>query len=443
MRFKNKDTIFDIGLLFILTLGFFWRVLFENKFLFFGGDLEKWYFGLFNSIAHGGFLNIDTGFRALEFIFVLHFFMTAVFTYFLTRFGLNLHRLASILAATAFAFSGIFVTHVLNFPFFYSVTWLPLIFLLYLKSLKSYAKMNIVLAGIIMGLSVFTGSSYGLFYTSLIIVFYFIYGMIFLRPDIKKIFISTFLVLFIGWSIYLQSKPIFNEGLYYIQLPQFRQFIISVFLPNFYSRLSNWWEFLIYPGISVLVLAGLSLVKHKDNNYRFFLALAFISLIIFLGLSKKGFLLDAYLNHAPTLDFFNYPSRMRIIFNLSLSIMAGYGLDAFLKSAYFRYTLFICVILFILAAIVLPIYYTNIIQTFDKISIMRINALSWLFLILFINAAVMLARLEENRSAHLLAIALLALLVIDIFSFWADINPKNYGYGQDYDMPAPSIKYKL
>lgn len=482
-----KNTFIDIFLLFLLTLGFFWRLLFENKFLFFGSHIKDWYFDLFKCSTSDNFFNflknvkdlnifypfnfvlssfihfnrnIDTGFRFFEIIFIMHFFMMAVFTYLLIKIALNLHRLSSIFGALSFAFSGVFVTHILDFSFFYSVTWMPLIFLFYLKSLKSNYKRNIIFSGIIMAISMLSGNSYGLFYISIIIMVYFLFGLTLPKlADRKKVFLNSFFILFLGLFLsssffklnYLfKSKPIFEEVLYYIQLPGFKQFIISSILPDFYIRLSNWYEFFIYPGIVTLILSGLfvTVCDKSNENYKFFLIFSIVSLILFFGLSYKGILLDAYLSNVPALQFFNYPIRLRILFNFSLAITASFGMDVFVRAfkksleiIYIRYVIFITAIVTFLASIVLPVYYIKIIQEFNKIFIMRINNLSWLFIILFFTTLIMWVRVIDRRRI-VLGIILIFLLVVDIFSFWSDINPKEYMYGRDYEILAPSKTFK-
>ena len=123
---KHREIIVDNLILLFLTIVFFWRVLFENKYLFFGDNLLSFYRQFYNLSVLKGFpltlvkefglsvlypteflisflmhLSKDSnlGFRLIEMSLVFHFYLTSIFTYLLIRLGFNLNRLPSLFGA--------------------------------------------------------------------------------------------------------------------------------------------------------------------------------------------------------------------------------------------------------------------------------------------------------------------------------------------------------
>ncbi|MFC1646006.1 hypothetical protein ACFL2Y_02375 [Candidatus Omnitrophota bacterium] len=488
---KNKENITDCLILFFLTIGFFWRVIFENKFLFFSKSLisayERMYTisvsaksffsvvkafdlsifypaNLFTSLLIRFTHEVDLGFRFFEICFVAHFFLVAIFTYLLIKYGLRLSRYASLFGAIGFSFAGIFVTHILNFSFYFSLTWLPLIFLLYLKGFEKNRIRYLVLGGLIMGASVLSGSAYGIFYTSLVILAFFAYEAIFNKQiRISDLIGKTFMILFIGWFIgvvfilvdyFYNAIPIFRE-VFYVSVPKLISFYKPILFPNSYPFSENWWEINIYLGMSTLILAFASFVFLKERKQiRFFAFNFLIFTSLLLLVSKEGSFLDYYFKIFPNLDFFNFPTRMRVLSNFSLIVMSCFCIDALYNQLNRNKTkilktyitlLAICVI--VCMSILLPMHYVNEILSLDSSfkaafsvygprKFIQMNIFFWLLLITIMSLAVF--GLVLAKKSKKLIIGLIFLLVLDIFTYWSNLNPISYRYGDKWEMKPPS-----
>lgn len=482
---NKKELVLDVILLLFLTLGFFWRVLFENKFLFFGQNLIPWYTKFYYLSIRDNFLplaikefgfsifyptnfilslfinltkNMDLGFRLLEFCSILHFFLVSLFTYFLIRYGVRLSRYASLFGAICFAFSGIFVTHILNFSFFYSITWLPLILLFYLRGLDSNKKSNFIFSGLILGFSVFSGSLYGIYYSSLLLLSYSA-CVLFLdrRKNSLDLVLKTILVFISGWfmaGIYIllnyiyTGNPLFKDHLSYVAIDSNKNFFLSVLLPNLYIYFNGWWETRLYLGIPTLMFAFFAFTYIRKNKNVIYFAIVFLifSAIVFI-LSKKILIEDTYLKLKPIMEFFDYPMRLRLLSNLSLIILACFGIDGFSlcieeNKARFLRAFFYLMAFFsiIVISIILPIYYTRVIVDLNTKTFIDINNLCWFFLIFIINLIVMSLAVLNRRKALLRII--IFLLVIDIFTYWS-LSPVNYQYGYGWDIESPSAHYYI
>jgi hypothetical protein len=195
-----------IGLLGLLTLGFFWRVLFGNAWIpAGGGDLanflyptylfaaEWWRRGvvpLWNPYLFAGlpflgdiqsgifypinlltfFLSSPLSFRDMEYLSILHFFIAGMGMYFFLRFGswnlrvegrnsspLPLSRLACLAGAIAFEFSDLFITHFGNLNLIAVAAWMPLVLLFYRRAVLDRHLSSAAVSGIFLAIAFHAG----------------------------------------------------------------------------------------------------------------------------------------------------------------------------------------------------------------------------------------------------------------------------------------------
>ena len=478
---KHREIIVDNLILLFLTIVFFWRVLFENKYLFFGDNLLSFYRQFYNLSVLKGFpltlvkefglsvlypteflisflmhLSKDSnlGFRLIEMSLVFHFYLTSIFTYLLIRLGFNLNRLPSLFGAICFAFAGSFVTHILNFSFFYSITWLPLVFLLYLKGLKGKGVVILLFGGFILGLSVFTGRTYGLFYTSIVVLTFFLFNLSFIRTFNQVALIKkTVLILAIGWLIagfyatmnfFLCSKSILVDSISCISVSSNVKFLSSVLLPNLHQRFNYWWETAVYLGSPTVIFALIAIKSiKKDKIVAYFLSLCAFSFIVVLLLSNKGIVLDKYLSLVPKVEFFSFPSRLRLISNFAFIVLACFGIDAFFYSESVHNSKFFKVLIQILlafillvASVIIPIVFVKTILNFDDAAFVKLNSFFWIILISCLSLLILFLR--KFTKSKILIVTIIFLLITDIFTFWSNLNPINYRYGYGWEMKSPS-----
>jgi hypothetical protein len=189
--------MFPYIFLLVATLGFFWRILFTPdawkpagggdlvSFLFptyrfaaaslTNGDLPLW-----NPHLYGGapfladmqtglfylpnlllFLIVpDFGYKAMEWMATLHIFLAGLFMYLCLRYlepGRPLRAPAALVGALAYMFSDLFLVHFGNLNLIAVAAWLPLIFLLFWRALRSHSLGLAIGAGVVLGLSTLEG----------------------------------------------------------------------------------------------------------------------------------------------------------------------------------------------------------------------------------------------------------------------------------------------
>jgi Bacterial membrane protein YfhO len=186
-----------IAVLLLATLGYFWRILFTPdawkpagggdlvSFLFptyrfaaaslSSGDLPLWnphlYSGApFLADMQTGLFYLpnlllflifpDFSYKAMEWMAVLHIFLAGLFMYLCLRYfepGRHLRVPAALVGALAYMFSDLFLVHFGNLNLIAVAAWLPLIFLLFWRALRSRSLGLAIGAGVVFGLSTLEG----------------------------------------------------------------------------------------------------------------------------------------------------------------------------------------------------------------------------------------------------------------------------------------------
>jgi hypothetical protein len=200
MTTKRHPLIRELGaavVLLLAALGFFWRILFTPDAWkpAGGGDLVSFLFPIYRFAAasmkagnlplwnphlYGGapFLaDMQTGlfyplnqllfwllpnfaYKALEWMAVLHIFLAGFFMYLCLRYlepDRPLRLPAALAGAVAYMFSGLFIVHFGNLNLIAVAAWLPLVFLLFWRSLRTRSLGLAVAAGAAFGLSTLEG----------------------------------------------------------------------------------------------------------------------------------------------------------------------------------------------------------------------------------------------------------------------------------------------
>jgi hypothetical protein len=206
-----------MGLLALLTGGFFWRVLTESGALMpaGGGDLVSLYFPTYTYVAgqvQSGTLplwnpyifsgmplaaDVQTGlfyplnwiiylfadvskiYGALEWMLIFHYWLASVFTYLFLR-DIRLTRPAAIAGGVVFGFCGFMTAHLGHMPMVLVAAWIPLMLLLVRRALLREAFVGwawMVGAGLCMALAIFAGHvqifAYGLMASAVLGVYLF------------------------------------------------------------------------------------------------------------------------------------------------------------------------------------------------------------------------------------------------------------------------------
>src|SRR3989304_6736819 len=340
--------------------------------LFLSESLKNWHLPLWNSLITNGYPQIATingYFNPLNLIifylfpmplafnlgFALSFLITGVFTYLFTR-SMGLSKIASLLGAISFSYSGIFVTQIVHFNVVQPLAFFPVELYLtevYIQKKKSF--LGVILAFAI-GFQTLAGFYQVVLYSLIVLVLY-AFTRIFLVGEprfyrwrlilgiiaaIMGGLLISAIQLLPSWELTQMSNRKGGVGIEEIKLfpYQFKHLITFVWpyllgdprigtYPQFSKDWGIFWENTGYIGILPLLFAFLAIILgfRKNKTIQLFAILAFISLLLMLGKNSPTF----FFFQTPPLSFFRVPSRWIMFLVFSLSILAAFGFDFFWK----------------------------------------------------------------------------------------------------------------
>lgn len=390
---------------------------------------------LLANFQSGSFYPLNVLFFILPFniawslLILLSPFLGGIFLYFYLV-NLKLSKMACILGSISFAFCGFSVSWLEWGTIVHTVLWLPLILLSIDKifsSRKNFSLWNLILI-FSLSASLFAGHLQTFFYTFIISAFYLLFHFLSRKDNRKKIyFLGSILIFFVitsvQWiptlqfiSLSARSADVLNWTTSGWFLPW--QNLIQFFSPDFFGNPAtlnyfgvwNYGEFIGYVGIIPLTFAFFALFFRRDRRILFFGSAFFLSLIFALPtfIAKIPFQLNI-----PFIST-SQPTRLLFIVDFSLSVLAAFGFDYFLKSKKgFIYSLgFVSLIFVMLWSYVLFIKKG---LTVVNLSIAKQNMiLPTIILVLFVTITFVyfLAEHRRNRPIFLKIFSCLIILLI-------------------------------
>lgn len=346
---------------------------------------------------HMGFLNpanlffiVLPNYLAWSLYIVIQPFLICFFTYLYCR-KIKLTIVASLFSTFSFLLSGFVITRLIFGEYIYSFSILPLLLYLieiYVKNNKSKLILFLPLAILFLFI---TGQPQVIFYVLVVCISYLIYRCLKLQ---KNIFLFIFFIflgagfasiqlfptveLFFNSSItHLSSKFIFDRFLLPIQ------HLVSILIPNYFGNQAtyNYWghgdyiEAIGYFGLVPSFFAYLTFLNKKSNIVKFFIVALFLTVVLSLDWFGTRLVFSFPI---PILSTGN-PARILAITTFSLSILAGFGFDYWIKlkeKIIPIYKIFIfCLLIFTILAITFSYYKLGISCHNDFIANCRFIAL--------------------------------------------------------------------
>lgn len=302
----------------------------------------------------------------VQFVAIIHFFFAQFNFYTLARY-LKISSWGAIIGAITYSFAFPIVLHIIHPMIVYHLTWFPLIFYFFKKSLDNNSIKNGAIAGLIFGFTMLSGHPQVTLYFAFILGIYFVWDII---PKLLKskssefnwkasiagvltfvIAVGIFMVQFLPTNELakhsvrsvtsyekssensLQIKQIATlvqpKIFGYYDADNQTEFAISYFdtydgkeqpVKNYY-----YWETALYFGILPLILGILGMLVVKKDNFKWFL----ITIIIFGVLYALGkyFLLHRIFYYLPFFGTFRNPVRMFTFSMFGLSLFSGFAFD--------------------------------------------------------------------------------------------------------------------
>jgi hypothetical protein len=376
--------------LLLATLGFFWRILFTSdawkpagggdlvSFLFpsyrfaaaslWAGELPLWQPHLYSGapfladMQTGLFyppnlllflLAPDFVYKALEWMAVLHVFLAGLFMYLCLRYmepGRPVRVPAALLGAIAYMFSDLFIVHFGNLNLIGVAAWLPLVFLLFWRALRTRSLGWAVGAGAAFGISTLEGHLQITLYIGLALTVLAIAEAVAAHRT-RRGWVWSLLVLVIAAAVAIGlSALVLLPALEYTRLSPratlpYREAARFSLVPGllgemvvpalFSSREPSlyWgvWDRVAvgYLGIFPLILAGLAVLLWRGREIGLLVTLAIVALLLALGGESAVHGWAYWL--LPGFGQLRAPARTILLLDFALAALAAIALDRFLS----------------------------------------------------------------------------------------------------------------
>lgn len=490
------------GLLAFFTLAFFWRLVSGDVYMpADGGDLASFLFPtysfiqqnlgngmwpLWNPHLYSGapfvaevqsgilypphllrfVLGPELRYADMQWLVLLHIWWAGTTTYLLGR-GLNLGRWGAAFAATAFMFSDLFIIHFGNLNLIAVASWLPLALWGVHRSLEQSGRgtwHGAAIAGLALGIGSLAGHPQMTLYSLMAVAMWIGLWLLLTRSDGRASWrraVVTFL-LTAGVTIGLMA-PLLLPGFEFARLSERAEWryaetvsyslspaqLIGLILPNFFGRgpALHWglWPRVEmgYAGVLTLLLACAGILMRRDRLTWLLVGLAALSLAFSLGVYS---VVHGWLTWLlPGLEQLRAPARFIFVFDLSLVLLAGRGLQVMLeawsegeKAAFASFWRFCRSLLIVLIAVGIPLIYAILLLTQEdggalhlRASVVTVAVMQ--FALFFVaGLALLYARYRQWIRPGLLAPLAVALVLVDLASL---------GAYEDVSSSDPSANY--
>jgi len=290
------------------------------------------------------FFSLDTAFNLT---ILLHFFLAGVFTFMLLK-EMDASDEAAAISAVAFVFSGFLLSLHTLLSTLHSVTWVPLVIALYLRSIRKNSVKHAVLCGLAV-YALFSGSGLDIVIMMAVILpvicfFPYLHGDAGVATGpAKRIgygMVAGGCFLMVGAA---QILPFFelvgnssrSEGINYIEAVTWSLApgdLVNLFVPDIFNRGGSFywedqsWLKTIYTGFIPFMLGAFVLFEGGKRR-ALLICILFAALVLCLG--KYNPFYPFLFNWLPVLQKTRYPVKFFFVFAFFLSIASGLGWDHF------------------------------------------------------------------------------------------------------------------
>lgn len=382
---------------------------------------------------------------------ILQMILGALFMYAFLR-QIKLGEIAAFAGAVVFTFNGLMLIWLEWQVVHAAIVWLPLqLFLVERIRIKSAGNdpatsTSILLLSILCGLSLalpWLGGHWNwAIYNSLTLAAYLLWRI---GPSLREqrtwakrrtLVFAALLIFLIGIGLSMvQVLPAFGylsqshrEPLSIIKMRRegLLNRFVALLIPNFFGSPvdNNWWgvenfaETTFYLGMLPLFLTAITVLTRRDRPALFFIGWGFFGLLLSLG--EPAYRL---LHILPVFNGF-FPSRAVIVPLFSVAVLSAMGLEFLLTAPpeSRRRLRWIAPVTFIMLVVLASVYFytyrDNVSQTWEYLRRYTIQAA----LLLTLATVLMWLRLSDRVRAGLFAGLVLAIIIVDLFSFGRRYN---------------------
>jgi hypothetical protein len=273
------------------------------------------------------------------------FFLAGLFMYFYMR-AINTNRFGSLVAAIAYAFNGYHMVFLKYKTFVGSTMWIPLILLFLERAIQRKSLLHAVIAGIALALQSFSGNVQITLYTTVVIILYSGFRAVvkYRDDEDKKQLIRTASVpltaIIVGLGLAaIQLVPLYELGRLSARLPRYKgrnylpvHFLHHLVIPpdiDNFGKITQ--QARAYMGSVPILLAVIAGIFRKGKETKLFSCLAVGIILMLLSMGTPLYTWIA--NLFPALDKM-YHLRTLILYELSVSVLAGFGGDFLTRKSY-------------------------------------------------------------------------------------------------------------
>jgi len=399
------------------------------------------------SLQSGSFYPLNIIFIFLPYIvawtmfIVLQPILTGIFSFLFVR-ELKLSIKSSIFAALIFAFSSYSIVWMEYGNIGHSIVWMPFALWMILKNLKKPSILKSIAISLSLTFAILAGYIQTAFYVFVFVLGFIAFHILFTdKKDKLKKFSMFFLILLASILLsVVQLLPVLElifqsarapysiSSFLNLLIPSFHA--VTMFVPDFFGNPAtrNYWlsgtyiERVTYIGVIPLIFVFYSFFKKQNSTFWFFV----ISAIVVLLLTFDTFIAKILYSFQIPLISTAVPTRIMFVYCFSTSIIAGFGLEAFLKDQ--NKKIFLKTI-FILGGIYALVWFFAILAPLiDKSSWVQNLNISRRNLILptgvfFVGMGALLVSFYANKYKKIIIVFLIILSMMDLFYFFHKITP--------------------
>lgn len=371
--------------------------------------------------------------------------------------NLKLNKFASLLGAITFAFCGFSIAWLEWGTIISTALWLPLILLsidkIFVKDSKAKIVWLIIFVFSLVA-SFFAGHLQTFFYLAILTGFYLIFSWLQHANKLKNLGIFLLLGLLFSISILPQLLPtlqFISQSARNVDLVGWKQVgwfipwqnLIQFIAPDFFGNpatlnyygIWNYGEFIGYIGILPLIMAVFALIFRRDRK-TFFFGLAFILSLVFA--LPTIFAKIPYKFDIPFLSTAQ-PTRLLFITDLSLSILAAFGLDYFINSKSRKLIFSVLGIFAIVFACLwsfILLFHGQLLVA-ENLAVAKQNLIFPTILFILITVVLSITAFISQKKIITLSVGILILITIfDLFRFGWKFEPFT---NKDYLFPSTAI----
>lgn len=294
----------------------------------------------------------------VELFIILHYILAGVGMYYVAK-SFAIERVFALFSGLTYALSGFMIVHAIHQVIICQIAWLPLVTLLFRKTLGKRSIITAVGTGLLLGHSTLAGFPQLVLYTFFFLFLIFVFELVVsyrqtgFLPSLRMIpYAACVIVVAVGltaiqWLPTLELSTLSQRAeISYekslvgsLDLEQ----IITLIVPKFFgasgAKGSNYWgpggyydywETCSYIGIVGLIGAVFATTMVKRRLYvGFFAGIALFSLLYAFG---ESFFLHRFFFHVvPGFERFRNPARMMLLFTFSVALLSGFGFQLFFQ----------------------------------------------------------------------------------------------------------------